>query len=135
MVVLTFHHCISTGFRISKKSHGGPKEELVGTGQGNMVSGSICRDQSCIVFKELEKMKKGLSLMLLLAAKKVRRTQIACVDDTDFYANGLDCAQLMQEIIDKHVKLCEATGAKIQEEKVKFYCWKHDMREGKRTCT
>ena len=53
-VVSTFRHHISTGFGISEQSYGGPKDKLVGTGQGNMVSGAICHDQSCIVFRKLE---------------------------------------------------------------------------------
>ena len=87
-VVSTFRHFISAGFRLSDKSHGGLKEELVGTRQRNMASGAICRDQSCLVFKELEKMKRGLLLILLLAAQRVRRTQVAQVNDADFYSNG-----------------------------------------------
>ena len=56
--VETFKHFVRTGFGISKRSHGGKDEILAGTGQGNMLSGAICRDQSCLVFKRLEKMKK-----------------------------------------------------------------------------
>ena len=52
--VLTFRHFVCTGFGISKESYGGKYEKLIGTGQGNMVSGAICRDQSCLVFRKLE---------------------------------------------------------------------------------
>ena len=40
----------------------------------------------------------------------------------------------MQEITNKHSKLCRATGTKAQEQKIKLYCCKCRMQEGKRTC-
>ena len=83
--VETFKHFDCAGFRISEESYGGKYEKLVGTGQGNMVSGAICRDHSCLVFSKLERLKKGIELILPLSLKKVRRTQIAHADDTDFF--------------------------------------------------
>ena len=87
-----------------------------------MLSGAVCRDQSCLVFKQLERLKKGVELVLPLSLKRVRRTVIAYVDDADFFSNGKHCIQKIQEIIELYVRLYEATGAKIQEEKVNFYC-------------
>ena len=87
-----------------------------------MVSGAICRDQLCIVFKRLESLKKGIKLILPVTVKCIRRTQIEYADDIDFYSNGNQCESSIQEIINKYVNLCEATRAKIQEEKVKYYC-------------
>ena len=63
-----------TGFGISKESYGRKYEKLVGTGQGNMVSSTICRDQSCLVFKKLKSLKKGIEIVLPLSLKRVRRT-------------------------------------------------------------
>ena len=87
-----------------------------------MLSGAICRDQSCLVFKRLEKMKKGLEVYLPLTAKRVCRCQVVHVNDTDFYANGSKCIEIMQEILEMHIRLYEVTRAKIQDKKVKFYC-------------
>ena len=42
--VSIFKHFICTGFGISKESYGGKYEKLVGMGQGNMLSGAVCRD-------------------------------------------------------------------------------------------
>ena len=67
-----------------------------------------------------------------MSLKKVRRTQIAHVDDTDFFSNGKDCVERIKIIINLYAKLYEATGAQVQEEKVKFYCWRHSMRDGRR---
>ena len=78
-----------------------------------MVSGAICRDQSCLVFRELEGLKKGVELILLLSSKKVWRTQIAYIDDADFFSNRKDCIKQIQIIIDMYVKLYEATGVKV----------------------
>ena len=58
--VSRFKHFTCTGFGISKKYYGRLNEKLTGTGQGNMLSGAICRDQSYLVFKQLERLKKGV---------------------------------------------------------------------------
>ena len=130
--VSKFKHFTCTGYGISNEYYGGDLESLTGTGQGNMLSGAVCRDQSCFVFKKVERMKKGVELILPLTLKRIRRTIIAYVDDTDFYTNGKDFIEKIKEIIDLYVRLYEATGAKIQKEKVKFYCWKYIMVNGDR---
>ena len=43
-VLPIMNHHVCTSFGISKKTHGSKYETLGGTGQGNSVSGSICRD-------------------------------------------------------------------------------------------
>jgi len=130
--VSKFKHFTCTGYSISNEYYGGDFESLTGTGQGNMLSGAVCRDQSCLVFKKLERMKKGAELILPITLKRIRRMVIAYVDDVDFFANRKDCAVKIKEIIDLYVQLYEATGAKIQEEKVKFYCWRYKMIDGER---
>ena len=45
------------------------------------------------------------------------------MDDTDFYANGIDYESKMQAIMEIYTILYEATGGQIQESKVMFYCW------------
>ena len=70
-----------------------------------MLSGAICRDQSCLVFKRLEKMKKGLEVYLPLTVKRVHRYYVAHVDNTDFYANGSKCIEIMQEILEIYIRL------------------------------
>jgi len=54
----------------------------------------------------------------------IQRITIAFVDDTDFYINGRNYEIKMQLIIDLYTKLYEATGGKIQQMKIMFYCWK-----------
>jgi len=49
------NHHICTDYGISKSSYGSIIEKLGGTGQGNSVSGTICRNTSCLIFKYLEK--------------------------------------------------------------------------------
>ena len=79
-------------------------------------------------------MKKRLEVYLPLSVKRVRSCQVAYVNDTDFYANGSKCIEIMQEILEMHIRLYEATGAKIQDEKVRFYCWRYRIIEGERKC-
>ena len=82
------------------------------------------KETCCLeLFKQLERLKKGIELVLLLLLKRIRRTVIACVDRTDFFSNGKWCVEKIQAIIDLHVRLHKAIGAKTQEEKVNFYCW------------
>ena len=68
-----------------------------------MLSGAICRDQSCLVFKQLERLKKGVELVLPLSLKRIRRTVIAYVDDADFFLNGKTYVDKIQAIIDLYV--------------------------------
>ena len=46
--------------------------------------------------------------------------------------NGVNCIERIQEIINLYVRLYEAIGAKIQEEKAMFYCWRYRMINGER---
>ena len=50
----------------------------------------------------------------------------------NFNSNGKDCITKIQEIIALYVKLYEATGVRIQEEKIMFYCWCYRMKNGER---
>ena len=52
----------------------------------------------------------------------IQRIAIAFIDDTDFYTNGLDYETKMQLIMDIYTKLYKATGGKIQQTKIMFYC-------------
>ena len=54
--IMNYHIC--TDYGVSEKYYGGKLEKLGGTGQGNSVSGAICCDTSCLIFKYLED--KGL---------------------------------------------------------------------------
>ena len=71
---MTFRHFVCTGFGISKESYGEQYKKLIRTRQSNMVSGAICRDQSCLVFRKLESLKKGLEIVLPLFLKRVQQT-------------------------------------------------------------
>lgn len=60
-----FRHFISTGHGIACQSYGGQNDLLGGTGQGNILSGSICKNVSCLIFRFLEKIYRD-SLRYLL---------------------------------------------------------------------
>ena len=49
---------------------------------------------------------------------------IAYVDDADFCTSGENSEMKMQEIISYYMKMYEATGGKVQKEKVTMHCWK-----------
>ena len=59
-VVPRFNHQLCTSYGVSNIIYGGDKDILGGSGQGNVGSGNICRDQSCIIFRKLEKENIGV---------------------------------------------------------------------------
>ena len=117
------NHHICTDFGVSTMSYGSPIEKLGRMGQGNSVSGAICRDTLCLIFKYLEEKKLGAMIRNPVSKRIIQRIAIAFVDDTDFYTNGQDYEEKMQLIMDLYTKLYEATGGKIQQDKINFYCW------------
>ena len=124
-------HHVCTDFGISKDTYGSQTERLGGTGQGNSVSGAICRDTSCLIFKYLEEKQLGAMIKNPISKQIIQRIAIAFVDDTDFYTNGPEYELKMQMIMDIYTKLYEATGGKIQQTKIMFYCWKWIYKNGK----
>ena len=97
---------------------------LGGTGQGNVFSGVACRDASCLIFKQLEKKKLGIKIESQRNGKIEQRVVTACVDDADFCTSGDNCETKMQKIVSCCVKMHEATGGKVQKDKVFVHCWK-----------
>jgi len=130
-VLPIMQHHVCTDFGISENAYGSRIESLGGTGQGNSVSGAICRDTSCLIFKYLENKRLGAVFNTPLSQKLLQRLAIAFVDDTDFYTNGHDFERKMQMIMDLYTKLYEATGGKIQQTKILFYCWQWVYKNGK----
>ena len=87
-VLPMINHYVCTNFGISNKTYGSKYETLGGTGQGNSVSGSICRDTTCIIFKHLEDRKLEFNAVSPMNKKMMQRIVISFVDDTDFYTSG-----------------------------------------------
>ena len=54
----------------------------------------------------------------------MQRNVIAFVDDSDFCSNGVECELKMQNIVNDYAKIHEATGGKVQKEKVMMHGWK-----------
>lgn len=81
-------HHILTGYGISDESHGSEGNQLCGTGQGNSMSGAMCRDMSCLIFKYLENMRRGVVIRKPITNEYIFRMIIAFVDDVDFYTSG-----------------------------------------------
>ena len=84
------NHFICTSFGISSDYYRSDTFKLGGTEQGNSVSGAICRDTSCIIFKKMEEEKLGVITKMPLTLEEFIRCAIAFVDDTDFYTNNKD---------------------------------------------
>jgi len=61
-VIPIMQHHIYTSFDISNQSYGGIDDPHAGTGQGNIASGDICRNKSCLVIKYIEKKKLGATI-------------------------------------------------------------------------
>lgn len=58
-----FTHYLCASFGISSITYGGDHDLLGGTGQGNVLSGNACRDQSCIIFKNMEQQELGVIII------------------------------------------------------------------------
>lgn len=123
-------HHMSTSYRISAESYGGSDNKLYGTGQGNSLSGALCRDMSCLAFKYVEKVRKGVRINLPITNEKIDRMIIAFVDDTDFYTAGLDSEEEVQKIMKTYTDLHEATGGRIQKNKIQTFAWRWSMVNG-----
>ena len=117
-------HFIGTTYGVGKESYGEMNELLGGTGQGNVFSGNVCKDVSCFIFKEIEKKRLGIMLTSKYNDTEVQRNVIAFVDDSDFCSSGVECERKMQEIVNYYANMHEATGGKVQKDKVMMYGWK-----------
>ena len=82
------HYHVYADFGISKNFYGHRKFVLEGTGQGNSISGAICRDISYLIFKYLEDQQLGAKIIIKKSNKNIQRVAIAFINDIDFYANG-----------------------------------------------
>ena len=105
------HHAGSS-HGVNAESCGGEHALLGGTGQGNVFSGSACRDASCIMFKELEKKRVGVVNALKINGYKEHRVTIACADDADFCTSGAEYERKMQEIVNLCAQTHEDAGGK-----------------------
>ena len=119
-VLQNFNYYLSTAYGIAKEKYGGHNDRLAGTGQGNVLSGAICRNVSCLIFKQLEKMNAGIDLTSPVTRNRIMRLIIAFVDDADFFWCGPNAIQNMLRIISKYNKLYAATGGTGQLEKTTF---------------
>ena len=114
---------ICTNYGISQISHRSSVKTLGGTSQGNSISGAICRDISCLIFKLLELKKFGAIMKEPGTERRYQRVVIAFVDDADFYSSKELYECCMSKMIESHANLCKATGGNIQLNKIVFYCW------------
>ena len=87
-IILRFQHYISTSHGTCNYSHGGINDLLTVTGQGNVLSGNACRNQSCLMFKCVENEELGVTLVTPISKQVMRRTAIAFFDDTVFFSNS-----------------------------------------------
>ena len=64
-VISIIQHHICTSFGISNQSYKGIDDPHAGICQGNIISGDICRNKSCLVIKYIEKKNLGATIKLL----------------------------------------------------------------------
>jgi len=113
---------VSTAYRVSDRFYGGDID-LAGTGQGNKLSGDICRDISCLIIKQLEVQNLGICFLSLIIAISILYSSVSFVDDTDLAVDRDNAPEEMQLMINLYNTLHTATGGKIQEEKSKYFSW------------
>ena len=83
-ILLVVNYITHASYRISTQKIGSETFKLVGIGQGNLVSGAICRNTFYLIFKKIEEMNLGIVVQLLLLLIKFILCTIAFVDNKDF---------------------------------------------------
>ena len=76
-----WRHQICTGFGISDFYYGGEDNPLAGTGQGNRFLGDVCRDSSCLIIRDIERMNIGMKFESRVSRERVLKVVVAFVDD------------------------------------------------------
>ena len=131
-VIPKWRHYICTGFGISDFYYGGENDPLAGTGQGNRFSGDVCRDSSCLIIRNIERMNVGMNFESRVSGEIVLKVVVAFVDDNDMVADGENIEVDMNRILNEYNDLHSATGGQIEEQKSKFYAYQWKIRSGKK---
>lgn len=116
-ILQSFNHYLVTAYSIATDKYGGHNDQLGGTGQGNVLSGAICKNVSCIIFKVLENDVLGVNLTSPVTERRVLRTLIAFVDDGDFFSCGQTVVEKLSKLVAKYNKLHRATAETGQLDK------------------
>ena len=61
-VISMMKNYVCTAFGVSEECYGGRNFLLGGKGQGNVVSGNMCRYSSCLILKDIEKENLGVMI-------------------------------------------------------------------------
>ena len=77
-----------------------------------------------MTFKQLENNKLGVRIESKCNGKIEQRVVIAHADNANFCTSGENSELKMQEIVSCCMKIHEATGSKVQKDKVFECCWK-----------
>ena len=90
------------------------------------------------MFKELEKKYIGIVIKSNRNGYEEHRVAIACACNADFCASGAERERKMQEIVNEHAQMHEATGRKVQKDKcvLRSLMWKrikHNTQKKKRS--
>ena len=83
-VILQFEHHMYISFGVSKQSYRELQEILAGIGQGNVLSGNIYHNTSCLMIKIPEKKRLGIKIKLPISIKEEQQVSVAFIDNTDF---------------------------------------------------
>ena len=86
---------IYIAYGVSSISYREIKEEIVGTGQSNIISGNACRDKSYLIIQEIEKEKIGALIEIPKLKQNITRIAVAYVNDTSLYSNSVNGIQNM----------------------------------------
>ena len=105
-------------------------DPLGGLGQGMVMSGSANRDMFCFMFKSLEEKGHGFRNINSIKLEQMIKIVSAFVDDTDIWANGKECGEMMNAILQEHETLYETVGGKIQSSKSGFFARQWVLNNG-----
>ena len=131
-IIPRWKHYIYTSFGISNMYYGGDDREMAGTGQGNKLSGDICRDTSCLIIKQLEKRNLGVEMTSKVTNHNELISAIAFVDDTDLVVEGENVEEKMNMMLNIYNKLYAATGGFIEVNKCNYFAWQWKWSQGQK---
>ena len=86
-----------------------------------MLSWPANRGMSCFALKALEEKVHGFKNIDSTTLQKMIKTVSEFVDNTDLWANGQGCREMVNEMLKEHTTLHEIIGGKKHSSKSSFF--------------
>ena len=68
----------------------------------------------CLIIHDIEELKQGVIIIASISNSSIKRIAVAFVDNISFYINGEEYQKKIQAIVERYVRLYEATRGKVE---------------------